>query len=96
MQQIYKVVANKFFIKINNNNNVIVINNNFVIIKTKQLKTKNIKNYFYFVNINIKSFALNANKIAFKKDVNKHIVFIRYLIIVYILKIKRICLYIKD
>ncbi len=96
MQQIYKVVINKFFIKINNNNNIIIINNNFIVAKTKQLKNIYIKNCLYFVNINIKSFALNTNKVVFKKNINKYIVFIQYLVIVYILEIKYICLYIKD
>ncbi len=96
MQQIYRVIANKFSIKINNNNNIIIINNNFIVTKTKQLKIKKLKNCLYFVNINIKSFALNINKVIFKKNINKYIVFIQYLIIVYILEIKYICLYIKD
>jgi len=96
LQQIYRIIANKFFIKINNNNNVITINNNFIVAKTKQSKTKNIKNCSYFININIKSFAFNTSKIALKKDINRYIVFIRYLIVVYILRTKYICLYIKD
>jgi len=96
LQQTYRVVTNKFFIKINNNNNIIIIDNNFIIIKTKQLKTKNIKNCFYFVDINIKSFALNISRIALKKDVNRCTIFMRYLIIVYISKIEYICLYIRD
>ncbi len=96
MQQIYKIVANKFFIKINNNNSIIVINNNLIIAKTKQLKTKNIENCLYFININIKSFVFNTNKVVFKKNINRHIIFIQYLVIVYILKIKRIYLYIRD
>ncbi len=76
MQQIYKIVANNFFIKTSNNNNVTIINNNFVIAKTKQLKTKNIKNCFYFISINIKSLTFNANKIALKKNIDKYIIFI--------------------
>ncbi len=96
MQQIYKIVANKFFIKIDNNNNIIAINNNFVVAKLRQLKTKNIKNCLYFVYINIKSFALNISRIVFNKNINKYIVFIKYLVIVYILETKRICLYIRD
>jgi len=96
LQQIYKIVANKFFIKIDNNNNIIAINNNFVVAKLRQLKTKNIKNCLYFVYINIKSFALNISRIVFNKNINKYIVFIKYLVIVYILETKRICLYIRD
>ncbi len=96
MQQIYKIIANKFFIKIDNNNNIIIINNNSIIAKSKQLKTKNIKNCLYFIYINIKSFIFNTNKIVFDKNINKYIVFIRYLVIVYILKTKYIYLYIKD
>jgi len=96
LQQIYRIVANKFFIKIDNNNSIIVINNNSIITKLKQLKTKNIKNYLYLIYINIKSFIFNINRITFNKNVNKYIVFIKYLIIVYILETKYICLYIKD
>ncbi len=96
MQQIYRIVANKFFIKINNNNNIIAINNNFVVAKLKQLKTKNIENCLYLIYINIKSFTLNINKIIFNKNINKYTIFIKYLVIVYILKTKYICLYIKD
>ena len=96
MQQTYRIVANKFFIKINNNNNIIAINNNFIIAKLKQLKTKNIKNCLYFIYINIKSFILNISKIVFDKNIDKYIVFIRYLVIVYILKTRYICLYIRD
>jgi len=96
LQQIYKIVANNFFIKTSNNNNVTIINNNFVIAKTKQLKTKNIKNCLHFININIKNLTFNTNKIALKKDINRYIIFIQYLIIIYILKTKYICLYIKD
>ncbi len=96
MQEIYKVVTNKFFIKINNNNNIIIINNNFIVAKTKQLKTKNIKNCFYFININIKSLTFNINKIALKKNINRRTIFMRYLIIIYVLKTKYICLYIRD
>ncbi len=76
MQEIYKVVTNRFFIKINNKNSIITINNNFIIAKTKQLKTKNIKNCFYFISINIKSLTFNANKIALKKNIDKYIIFI--------------------
>jgi len=76
LQKIYKVVINFFFIKVNNKNNIITINNNFIIAKTRQLKIKNIKNCFYFININIKSFAFNINKTVFKKNINKHIIFI--------------------
>ena len=96
MQQTYRIVANKFFIKINNNNNIIAINNNFIIAKLKHLKTKNIKNCLYFIYINIKSFILNISKIVFDKNIDKYIVFIRYLVIVYILKTRYICLYIRD
>jgi len=96
LQQIYRAVANRFFIKIDNNNSIIVVDNNFIVAKTKQLKTKNIKNCSYFVNINIKSLALNTSRIALRKDVDKYIVFIQYLVIVYILEIEYICLYIKD
>jgi len=76
LQEIYKVVTNRFFIKINNKNSIITINNNFIIAKTKQLKTKNIKNCFYFISINIKSLTFNANKIALKKNIDKYIIFI--------------------
>jgi len=76
LQEIYKVVTNRFFIKINNKNSIITINNNFIIAKTKQLKTKNIKNCFYFININIKSLTFNANKIALKKNIDRYIIFI--------------------
>ncbi len=96
MQQIYRVVANRFFIKINNNNNIIAINNNLVITKTKQKKIKKIKNCFYFLNINIKSLVFNISRIVFRKDIDRYIVFIQYLIIIYILKTKYICLYIRD
>jgi len=96
LQQIYKIVANRFFIKIDNNSNIITINNNFVVAKLKQLKTKSIENCSHFVRINIKSFALNISRIVFDKNVDKYIVFIKYLVIVYILETKYICLYIKD
>ncbi len=96
MQQVYKIVANRFFIKINNNNNIIAIDNNFIVAKSKQSKTKSIENCLYFVHINIKSFALNTNKIVFDKNVDKYIVFIRYLVIIYTLETKRIYLYIRD
>jgi len=96
LQKIYRVVTNKFFIKINNNNNIIAINNNLVVAKTKQLKIKNIENCFYFVNINIKSLAFNIIRIVFRKNIDKYIVFIQYLIIIYTLETKRICLYIRD
>jgi len=96
LQQIYRVVANRFFIKINNNNNIIAINNNLVITKTKQKKIKKIKNCFYFLNINIKSLVFNISRIVFRKDIDRYIVFIQYLIIIYILKTKYICLYIRD
>ncbi len=78
MQKIYKVVTNKFFIKIDNNNNIIAIVNNLIVAKIKQLKIKNIKNCFYFININIKSLAFNISKIVLKKNINRCIVFIQY------------------
>ncbi len=96
MQQIYRTIINKFFIKIDNNSSIIAIDNNFVVAKLKQLKTKNIKNCLYLVRINIKSFAFNISKIVFDKNIDKYIVFIRYLIIVYILETKYIYLYIKN
>jgi len=96
LQQTYRIIANKFFIKINNNNNIITIDNNFVIAKSRQLKTKNIENCLYLIYINIKSFALNTSKIAFDKNINKYAIFIKYLVIVYILRTKYICLYIRD
>ncbi len=96
MQRIYRIAANRFFIKIGNNNNIIAINNNFVVAKSKQLKTKSIENCLYFVYINIKSFALNTSRIVFNKNVDKYIVFIKYLVIVYTLETKYICLYIRD
>jgi len=96
LQQIYRVIANRFFIKIDNNNNIITINNNLVITKTKQLIIINIKNCFYFININIKSLVFNISRIVFRKDINRYIVFIQYLINIYILKTKYICLYIRD
>ncbi len=70
--------------------------NRFFIIKIKQLKTKNIKNCLYFININIKSFALNINRVVLRKNINKNIVFIQYLVTIYILETKYIYLYIKD
>jgi len=96
LQQIYRTIINKFFIKIDNNSSIIAIDNNFVVAKLKQLKTKNIKNCLYLVRINIKSFAFNISKIVFDKNIDKYIVFIRYLIIVYILETKYIYLYIKN
>jgi len=78
LQKIYKVVTNKFFIKIDNNNNIIAIVNNLIVAKIKQLKIKNIKNCFYFININIKSLAFNISKIVLKKNINRCIVFIQY------------------
>jgi len=96
LQKIYRVVINRFFIKIDNNNNIIAINNNFIVAKTKQLKTKNIENCFYFININIKSLAFNISKIILKKNIDRYIVFIQYLITIYILETKYIYLYIKD
>jgi len=68
LQQIYKVIANKFFIKINNNN--------YIVTKIKQLKTKNIENCSYFISINIKNLAFNISKIVLKKDINRYIIFI--------------------
>jgi len=96
LQHTYKVVANKFFIKIDNNDNVIIIDNNFAIAKSRQLKTKSIKNRSYFIYINIKSLILNASKITLNKDVDKRTNLVRYLIIVYVLRTKHICLYIRD
>ncbi len=96
MQQAYRIVANRFFIKIDNNSSVIVIDNNSAVAKSKQLKTKNIENCLYFVCVNIKSFALNTSRIVFNKNVNRYTVFIRYSVIVYISETEYICLYIRD
>ncbi len=96
MQKAYKIVANRFFIKIYNNNNIIIVNNNLIVAKSRQLKTKNIENCFYFVYINIKSFVLNVNKTLLTKDVNRLAYLVKYLVIVYLLETRRIRLYIKD
>jgi len=48
------------------------------------------------VHINVKSFVLNANKILLTKDVNKLTYFVKYLVIIYSLEIRDICLYIKN
>ncbi len=96
MQQTYRAAANRFFIKIGNNSSVIAVDNNLTAAKTKQSKTKSIENCSYFVDINIKSFALNTSRIVLRKNVDKYAVFIQYSVIVYISEIEYICLYIKD
>jgi len=35
LQEICKIIANKFFIKIYNNNNIVVVNNNFIVAKSR-------------------------------------------------------------
>ncbi len=54
------------------------------------------ENYLYFININIKSFVFNISRVVLRKDIDRCIVFIQYLVIVYILETKYICLYIKN